>query len=124
MQPTSLSASTLKGDKVRNPQGDDLGHLEEIVIDLDGGRVSYAVLASGGFLGLGDKFFAIPWDMLTVDTDNHELILDVPKETLENAPGFDKDNWPDAHDRSWMVDVYRYYGREPYWDDTLDEPAL
>jgi sporulation protein YlmC with PRC-barrel domain len=124
MQPTALSASTITGDKVRNADGDDLGHLEEIVIDLEGGRVSYAVLASGGFLGLGDKFFAIPWDLLTVDTDNKELILDVSKETIQNAPGFDKDNWPDTTDRGWMVDVYRYYGREPYWDDSLEEHTL
>jgi sporulation protein YlmC with PRC-barrel domain len=122
VHPASLSASTLTGDKVRNPDGDNLGHLEEIVIDLESGRVSYAVLASGGFLGLGDKFFAIPWDMLTVDTENKEIIVDVSKETLENAPGFDKDNWPDIHDRAWVEDVYRYYGHDPFWaDDTVDE---
>jgi sporulation protein YlmC with PRC-barrel domain len=124
MQPTALSASTITGDKVRNPDGDDLGHLEEIVIDLQGGRVSYAVLASGGFLGLGGKFFAVPWDLLTVDTEAKELVLDVSKETIQNAPGFDKDNWPDTNDRDWIVDVYKYYGREPYWEDTLDEHTL
>lgn len=124
MNPTAMSASTLTGDKVRNPDGEALGHLEEIVIDLEGGRVSYAVLASGGFLGLGDKFFAVPWDLLTVDTDNKEIILDVSKEAIQNAPGFDKDNWPDTNDRAWMVDVYRYYGREPYWDDDYDEHTL
>ncbi len=116
-QPTALSASTITGDKVRNRDGDDLGHLEELVIDIDGGRVSYAVLASGGFLGLGDKYFAVPWDLLSVDTDSHEIVVDIAKETLENAPGFDKDNWPDIHDRSWVGDVYRYYGSDPYWDD-------
>jgi sporulation protein YlmC with PRC-barrel domain len=122
VHPASLSASTLTGDKARNPDGDNLGHLEEIVIDLESGRVSYAVLASGGFLGLGDKLFAIPWDMLTVDTENKEIIVDVSKETLENAPGFDKDNWPDIHDRAWVEDVYRYYGHDPFWaDDTGDE---
>lgn len=122
MRPLSLSASTLTGDNVRNPDGDKLGELEEIVIDLDTGRVNYAVLSSGGFLGMGDKLFAIPWDLLTVDTENHEIVLDLSKEALENAPGFDKDNWPDVHDRSWVRDVYRYYGREPYWDET--EPML
>lgn len=118
MQPASLSASTLTGDNVRNLDSDKLGHLEEIVIDLDSGRVNYAVLSSGGFLGLGDKLFAIPWDLLTVDTENKEVIIDVSKESLENAPGFDRDNWPDVHDRSWVGDVYRYYGREPYWEES------
>lgn len=117
MEPQSLSASTITGDNVRNLDGDNLGHIEELVIDIDSGRVNYAVLSSGGFLGVGDKLFAIPWDLLTVDTDNKEVVLDLSKETLESAPGFDKDSWPDIHDRSWVGDVYRYYGREPYWED-------
>lgn len=117
MQPASLSASTLTGDDVRNLDGEKLGHLEEIVIDLDSGRVNYVVLSSGGFLGMGDKLFAIPWDLLTVDTENKEVILDVSKDSLKDAPGFDQDNWPDVHDRSWVGDVYRYYGREPYWEE-------
>lgn len=126
MEPQSLSASTITGDDVRNLDGDNLGHIEELVIDLDSGRVNYAVLSSGGFLGVGDKLFAIPWDLLTVDTDNKEVVLDLSKETLENAPGFDKDNWPDIHDRSWVGDVYRYYGREPYWEDesTFEDEAV
>ena len=124
MDAQSLSASTLTGDDVRNLNGDKLGNLEEIVIDLHDGRVNYVVLSSGGFLGLGDKLFAIPWDMLTVDTENEEVVLDISKEALENAPGFDKDNWPDIHDRSWVGDVYRYYGREPYWEDRpMEEDA-
>lgn len=126
MEPQSLSASTITGDDVRNLDGDNLGHIEELVIDLDSGRVNYAVLSSGGFLGVGDKLFAIPWDLLTVDTDNKEIVLDLSKETLENAPGFDKDSWPDIHDRSWVGDVYRYYGREPYWEDesTFEDEAV
>jgi sporulation protein YlmC with PRC-barrel domain len=68
MTTTSLSASTLTGDTARNPEGDKLGHLAEIVIDLEDGRVNYGVLATGGFLGLGEKYFAIPWDLLGVDT--------------------------------------------------------
>ncbi len=113
--PAALSAGTLTGDKIRNPHGDQLGHLEEIVIDLDNGRVAYAVLAAGGFLGLGEKFFALPWDLITVDTETHELVVDLDQELLETAPGFDKDNWPATHDNSWLSDVYRFYGREPYW---------
>jgi len=119
MTTTALSASTITGDAVRNREGDKLGHLEEIVIDLDGGRVAYAVVASGGFLGLGDKYFAVPWDLLTVDTENEEMILDVAKDVLEKAPGFDKDNWPAMDDRTWMADVFRYYGRDPYWETAL-----
>lgn len=113
----ALSAATLKGDDIRNPSGDKLGTLEEIVIDTDAGRVAYGVLAEGGFLGMGEKFFAIPWDMISVDTDDHELVVDLDKERLEDAPGFDKDNWPDTTDMNWVSDVYRFYGREPYWQN-------
>lgn len=114
----ALSAGTLTGDPVRNRDGDRLGTLHEIVIDLESGRVAYTVVASGGFLGMGDKFFAIPWDLVTVDLDNHEIVLDIDKELLENAPGFDKDNWPDSTDRTWIADVFRYYQSTPYWDVT------
>lgn len=113
---TTLSAGTLMGDRFRNPGGDDLGTLEEIVLDLDRGRIAYAVLASGGFLGLGDRYFAIPWDMISVDTEEKELVVDLDRDRLEDAPGFDKDNWPDMSDRTWMADVYRHYDRVPHWE--------
>lgn len=116
MQPLVLSASTLIGDKVRNPQGEELGSLKEIMLDLSTGHVAYAVVSFGGFLGLGDKLFAIPWRMLTVDTQSEELVLDVDKSVLENAPGFDKDNWPNFADRTWAAEIYSYYNYEPYWE--------
>lgn len=114
----ALSASTITGDTVRNTNGDDLGNIEEIVLDLDSGRVAYTVLAAGGFLGVGEKFFAIPWDMVTVDLDNKQVILDIDKELLKAAPGFDKDNWPQLADQAYLSDVYRYYERTPYWEVT------
>lgn len=115
--PNVLSASTMIGDKVINAKGEDLGEVKELMIDLDNGRVSYAVLSFGGFLGVGDKLFAIPWEALTLDTEKHAFILNVEKELLENAPGFDKDKWPDTaqYETGWLVDVYEYYGYAPYW---------
>jgi sporulation protein YlmC with PRC-barrel domain len=116
-QPDVMSATTLIGDRVRNLAGEDLGKLEEIMIDMEGGRVAYAVLSFGGVLGMGNKLFAVPWDALNVDTEQHEMVLNVDRETLESAPGFDKDSWPGTEgDNQWLVDVYDYYGYEPYWD--------
>jgi hypothetical protein len=115
-QPRVLSASTLKGDPVRNAAGEDLGNIEEFMIDLETGRVAYAVLSFGGFLGMGNKLFALPWEALRLDTDRHEFVLNVDKEVLKKAPGFDKDNWPDFADRSWGAGIYRYYGHRPYWE--------
>lgn len=115
MQTRVLSSTTMIGDKVRNNEGDELGTVEEIVVDLDEGEVAYVVLAAGGFLGMGEKFFALPWDAVTVDTDAHEFLVPIAKETLENAPGFDKDNWPDFADREYSALIYRHYGFEPRW---------
>ena len=115
--PQVLSATTMIGDKVTSTEGEELGELKELMIDLDNGRVSYAVLSFGGFLGLGDKLFAIPWDALTIDTEKHAFILAVDKEVLKNAPGFDKDHWPEnaQYEAGWLLDVYEYYGYSPYW---------
>jgi sporulation protein YlmC with PRC-barrel domain len=113
-----LSAGTLEGDRIRNSAGEDLGKLEDIMIDVTSGRVAYAVLSFGGFLGIGNKLFAIPWQTLKLDEVNHEFILDVDRNTLENAPGFDKDNWPDMADPDFGNNVYNYYGYKPYWDTT------
>ena len=110
-----LSGSSLKGDKVVNYKGEDLGKIEEVMIDLDRGRVAYAVLSFGGFLGMGDKLFAIPWQAFSVDTTNKRLVLNADKELLEKAPGFDKDNWPDMADLSLGSTLYGYYGYKPYW---------
>jgi sporulation protein YlmC with PRC-barrel domain len=80
--PEIMAADTLEGDDVINPQGDNLGEIKKIMIDVQNGRVAYAVLASGGFLGIADKLFAIPWGALTLDASRKCFILDVGKEKL------------------------------------------
>ena len=114
--PKIMAADTLEDDDIVNTAGDKLGELEHIMIDVPSGRVAYAVLSFGGFLGLGDKLFAIPWRALRIDPPNHRFILDVDKETLDIAPGFDKDHWPSMADEQWARDVHAYYKARPYWD--------
>jgi sporulation protein YlmC with PRC-barrel domain len=111
-----MSASTLTGDKVVNGTGEDLGKVQDIMIDTPTGRVAYAVLSFGGFLGMGDKLFAIPWDRLSLDEENKRFVLNIDRAKLEKAPGFDKDNWPDMADPSWGSRIYSYYGSHPYWE--------
>lgn len=113
--PFVLSAGTITGDRVVNPQGQDLGTIHEIMLDVHHGKIAYAVLSFGGFLGLGNKLFAIPWDMLTIDPPDHSFVLDVRKEQLEGAEGFDKANWPSFADESFHERVYGHWGRTPYW---------
>ena len=99
--PQLMGANTLIGNDVYNLAEDDLGDIKEIMLDMESGRIVYAVLSYGGILGIGEKLFAVPWGALTLDTKNKRFILNVEKDKLENAPGFDKDNWPDVADPSW-----------------------
>jgi len=113
--PRVLSARTICGDAVVNSSGEKLGKIEELMIDLENGRVAYAVLSFGGFLGIGDKLFAIPFEALELDPDNHRFVLDVSREKLEQAPGFDKSDWPDFADPRFGQEVYGYYDITTYW---------
>lgn len=111
--PELMGAETLVGNAVYNRQEEDLGEVKEIMLDMSTGRVSYAVLSYGGFLGLGEKLFAVPWAALTLDTVNKRFTLNAEKETLKNAPGFDKDCWPDMADATWVKGIHDYYGTRP-----------
>jgi sporulation protein YlmC with PRC-barrel domain len=115
--PQVLQATTVLGNKVFNSAGEQLGNLKELVIDLEDGRIAYVVLSFGGFLGMGDKLFAIPWEALDLNPKDQTFILDVDKEILKEAPGFDKDHWPDnaQYEAGWLLDIYEYYGYSPYW---------
>ncbi|MEN3365323.1 MAG: hypothetical protein V7606_2597 [Burkholderiales bacterium] len=114
--PQVMAADTLKGDKVFNLQGEQLGEIHEIMLDVPSGRIAYAVLSFGGMLGIGDKLFAIPWSALTLDADRGCFVLDLAKDELRHAPGFDKDHWPSMADPVWGSDVHSFYKRRPYWE--------
>mgnify|MGYP003411407212 FL=1 len=110
-----LAASTIEGTPVQNQAGEDLGEINELMIDLEKGRIAYAVLSFGGFLGLGDKLFALPWEAFTMSAGGDFFILNVARERLEQAEGFDKDRWPDMADTAWGERLHTYYGYKPYW---------
>ena len=103
------------GANVVNAQNEDLGKIEDLAMDTENGRVAYAVLSFGGFMGMGDKLFAVPWNAFRFTADN-KLLLNANKEVLKNAPGFDKNTWPDFANRSWGDNVYKHYGYKPYWE--------
>lgn len=113
--PEVMAAETLEGDRVLNLRGEQLGTIEDIMIDVQRGTVAYAVMACGGFLGIGDKLFAIPWSALTLDADRKCFVLDADRERFESAPGFDKDHWPAMADDAWAEKVHDFYGVTPYW---------
>jgi sporulation protein YlmC with PRC-barrel domain len=105
-----IRAHKLLGQDVRNKDGEDLGELKDLMVDMASGRVAYAVLSFGGVMGLGDKLFAVPWAALSLDADGERFMLNVPKQTLKDAPGFDKDHWPSMSDKAWATGVHRFYG--------------
>jgi sporulation protein YlmC with PRC-barrel domain len=109
-------AKDLIGKEVRNPQDENLGKLDEIVVDPDSGRILYGVLSFGGFLGLGDKLFAVPWGSLRVTGDSKYVVLPIDKDRLKQAQGFDKDRWPNMADPQWAATTHDYYGQPRYWD--------
>jgi len=96
--PPVPKASTFIGSSVANSQGESLGKIDDLVIDPATGRITYAALSYGSILGLGGKLFAVSWEALTLEPDGKTFVLNVPKETLENAPGFDKNHWPTQPD--------------------------
>jgi sporulation protein YlmC with PRC-barrel domain len=113
--PPSVSASKIIGEAVINRKKESLGTILELVFDTEQGSMVYVVLSFGGFMGMGHKLFAIPWEAFEFSPAEYKLILNVSKEKLKNAPGFDPENWPDFADRSWGERVHNYYGYRARW---------
>ncbi len=105
-----LKASQLIGMKVEGTDGKKLGDIKDLVVDREDGSIDYAVLDFGGIIGIGDKYFAVPWEALQIAPDNKKLLIDVSKKELKDAPGFDKKNWPDLSDREQVIVIREYYG--------------
>jgi hypothetical protein len=111
-----IAAHQVQGTTVYNTELEKLGSVDDIMIDKASGRIAYAVLTFGGFLGIGDQFYPLPWEKLSYNTEMGGYIVDIDRATLEGAPSYaDKAaaSWDDA---SWGRDVYAHYGVHPYWD--------
>ena len=107
-----LACSTLAGERVLNPAGEELGALEHFMIDVAQGRIAYGVLARGGVLGLGARLFAVPWSALMLDIERGCFVLDVAASRLRSAPGFDREHWPAMADPAYTRAVDDFY-RQP-----------
>jgi sporulation protein YlmC with PRC-barrel domain len=101
-----LTATSIIGDKVENFEGEDLGEIKNLMVNLELGCVEYAVLEYGGIMGMGSKLFAIPYKALTLDPERKVFLLNRDKESLKNAPGFDKDHWPNTNSHYEAVNTY------------------
>jgi sporulation protein YlmC with PRC-barrel domain len=103
-----LTASSIIGDNVYNRYDEKLGEIKDIMINLEVEKVEYLVIECGGFLGIGEKYFAIPLRLLEVDEKKKAFILDQSKDILEKAPGFDKDHWPETNSHE-VQETYTYW---------------
>ena len=104
-----LTATSIIGDKVENLDGENLGTIENLMVNISSGMIEYVVLESGSFLGLGGKYFAVPFSQLYLNPDKECFILNREKEYFNNIPGFDKSHWPDTNDHSYFKDVDNFW---------------
>ena len=106
-----LTASSIIGDKVCNDENEHLGYVKDVMLDIRDGQIEYYIIEFGGFLGIGEKFFAIPFRLLTVDAEKKVFRFNEKQETLRKAPGFDKEHWPgtNAHVK-YVTDSWSFWG--------------
>ena len=118
---TDESSSLICSDKVEGTAvydrgGEKLGSIHSVMIDKISGKVAYAVMSFGGFLGMGDSYHPLPWHVLTYDTGQGGYVVDLDRNKLEGAPTYGTSETPNWSDRRWGQQVHDYYGSRPYWE--------
>jgi hypothetical protein len=107
-----ISSEEVQGTTVYDPNGNDIGEIDHLMIDKVSGTVRYAVMSFGGFLGLGESHYPLPWNSLRYDREREGYVINVTEQQLRNAPEFGDDNWSD---REWETRLHEHYQAEPYW---------
>jgi len=110
-----IGADKVQGTEVYNASGEHLGEIHEVMIDKFSGKVAYAVMSFGGFLGIGEQYHPLPWSQLDYDTDQGGYVVNLTTETLEGAPTYDAKTPPAWGDRVYEQRIHDYYGAPPYW---------
>jgi PRC-barrel domain len=110
-----ISAAKVTGTKVYNTTGDRLGEIHDIMLDKRSGKIGYAVMSFGGFLGMGENYHPLPWATLKYDTRQGGYVVGLTREQLEGGPRYDRAETPDWKDRAYEQRIHDYYGVPPYW---------
>lgn len=113
MESRLFSYQNFKGTSIKNNDGDTLGNVHDLVLNLQDGRIAYVLLASGGFLGIGEKYLPVPYEALYYNPEKEAYQMDMEKDKLKEAPQIDIANWPERPDRQYIERVYAYYGYRP-----------
>ena len=111
-----ISSDKVEGTAVYDRGGEKLGSIHSVMIDKISGKVAYAVMSFGGFLGMGDSYHPLPWHVLTYDTGQGGYVVDLDRNKLEEAPTYATSETPNWSDRRWGQQVHDYYGTRPYWE--------
>ena len=114
-----IGGSKVTGTSVYNTAGESMGSINDVMIDKKTGKVAYAVMAFGGFLGMGNDYHAIPWPMLKYDTAKGGYVTNLSKDKLQGAPHFARGSDPGWGNRDYETKVHDYYGVGPYWGTTI-----
>jgi hypothetical protein len=111
-----ISSDKVEGTAVYNHQGEKLGSIYTLMIDKISGKVAYAVMSFGGFLGIGDRYHPLPWSVLNYDTRQGGYAVGLDRSVLEGAPTYGSTETPNWSDRRWGEQVHKHYGVRPYWE--------
>ena len=111
-----IAAKQVQGTTVYNVAREKLGSVEDVMIDKSSGRIAYAILSFGGFLGIGDRYYPLPWEKLRYDTEMNGYVVDIDRDVLEGAPSYTDEATAEWNDDAWARGVYAYYGAHPFWD--------
>ena len=111
-----IAAKSVLGSEVFSIELEKLGSIEDIMIDKATGRIAYAVMSHGGFFGIGDRYYPLPWEKLRYDVDMDGYIADVGHDILQGAPSYTDASAAEWHDDAWRRGIYSYYGVHPFWD--------
>jgi sporulation protein YlmC with PRC-barrel domain len=117
--PRFIATSKLERYDLVNERGQDLGQVQNFVVDMLTGRIAFVIVAFGGMLGISDRWFAMPWDIMTWSPDKKKFVMDMPTKILETAPGMHKEKWVEDINSDWLAKCYLHYGLAPYWDSSL-----
>ena len=111
-----IAAKKVQGATVYNTALETLGTIQDVMIDKASGRIAYAILSHGGFLGIGDRYYPLPWEKLGYNMEMDGYIVDIDRETLAGAPSYTDAAAVSWHDKDWGREVYAYHGTHPFWD--------
>jgi sporulation protein YlmC with PRC-barrel domain len=110
-----IAAKQVQSATVYSTEPEKLGSIEDVMIDKASGRIAYAVLAHGGFLGIGDRYYPLPWEKLRYDREMGGYIVDIGHDVLQGAPSYADEATASWHDDAWGRGIYSYYGVNPFW---------